>query len=131
MCGLLCKISRLNFFLSPSLTQSWQRGIQLGKVVIKTALPNRLDRECKVLKRFRDHPSLRPLLDEIREPPCLVLKHLDDNVLNASNSKRFGKSDIKLVTRMVLEALEAFHNAGIVNTGMLNCFYPYLEDYID
>jgi casein kinase II subunit alpha len=90
----------------------------LGKVIIKTAPKGRLDSECEVLKYFRNHQSIRPLLDEIREPPCLVLKHLDDTVLHASNTKRLGKSDIRFVTKRVLEALKSLRKAGFVHTGM-------------
>jgi hypothetical protein len=53
----------------------------------------------------RNHQSIRLLLDEIRELPCLVLKHLDDAVLHASNTKRLGKPEIKLETKKALEAL--------------------------
>ena len=91
----------------------------LGKVIIKTAFPSRLENECKMLKRFKDQPAIRPLLDEIAEPPCIVLKHLDDNLLNASNKKPLGKPDIKLVARKVLKALKPLHEAGYVHTGKI------------
>lgn len=72
-----------------------------------------------MLKRFKDQPAIRPLLDEIDEPPCIVLQYLDDDVLNASNKKPLEKSDIKLVARKVLEALKPLHEAGYVHTGKI------------
>ena len=72
-----------------------------------------------MLKRFKDQPVIRPLLDEIADPPCLVLKHLDDNLLAASNKKHLEKVEIKLVARKVLEALVPLHEAGYVHTGKI------------
>jgi casein kinase II subunit alpha len=45
-----------------------------------------------------------------------VLEHLGDNLLNASNSNRLGRLDIKFVAKRVLEALDVFHGAGYVHT---------------
>lgn len=42
---------------------------------------------------------------------------LDDNLLNASNSKRLKRLDVKLVAKRVLEALNVFYEAGYVHTG--------------
>ena len=72
-----------------------------------------------MLKRFKDQPVIRPLLDEIADPPCIVLKHLDDNLLAASNKKQSEKAEIKLVARKVLEALVPLHEAGYVHTGKI------------
>lgn len=60
------------------------------------------------------------MVDEIQEPAALVLEHLDDNLLNASNSKRLGRLDIKFLARKVLEALNMFHGAGYVHTGTVH-----------
>jgi hypothetical protein len=91
----------------------------LGKVIIKTAFESRLKNECEILKRFKDQPTIRPLLDEIAEPPCIFLKHLDDSLLNASNKKPLEKRDIKLVARKVLKALKPLHKAGYVYTSKI------------
>jgi hypothetical protein len=45
------------------------------------------------------------LVDEITEPPCLVLRYLDDDALHVSTSKRLAKSDIKFIARNILEVL--------------------------
>jgi hypothetical protein len=94
----------------------------LGKIILKTAFPSRLKNEREVLKRFKDRPTSQlfaPLLDEITDPPCIVLKHLDDNLLAASNKKQLEKGEIKLVARKVLEALVPLHEAGYVHTGKM------------
>lgn len=86
-------------------------------MVVKTALKYRLDNECEVLKYFRGRSRIRQLVDEIQEPAAIVLEHLGDNLLNASNSKRLGRLDIKFIAKGVLEALNMFHEAGYVHTG--------------
>jgi hypothetical protein len=87
-------------------------------VVIKTALKDRLD---------KGHLSIRPLLDEIPEPPCIVLKYLDNNVLNTSNTKQLEKSDIKFVARKIMETLNSLHEAGFVHTGTFMVGYSRPE----
>lgn len=89
----------------------------MGKVIIKTAFPTRLANERAMLKRFNDNPAIRPLLDEIAEPPCIVLKYLDDDLLSCSDSKPLEKAETRLVARKVLEALKPLHEAGYVHTG--------------
>lgn len=89
----------------------------MGKVIIKTASTYRLEHEREVLKCLHGQPSIRPLVDEILEPPCLVLKFLDDHSLNASNQNQLKKSEVKFVAKKVLEALDALHTSGYVHTG--------------
>ncbi|KAF8864050.1 kinase-like protein [Acephala macrosclerotiorum] len=86
------------------------------KVIIKSAPKYRLDNERDVLKHFHARPGIRQLLDETQDPPSLVLKHLDDNLLTASNSKRLEKPEIKFIAKRILEALQAFHEDGYVHT---------------
>ncbi|KAF1951620.1 kinase-like protein [Byssothecium circinans] len=69
-----------------------------------------------MLNKFQGCPHIRPLLDQIEEPPALVLKFLHDNLLKASNMKRLERPEIKFVARGVLEALNIFHEAGYVHT---------------
>jgi casein kinase II subunit alpha len=87
-------------------------------VIIKSAPKYRLDNERELLLRFRGQPCLRQLVDEVADPPCLVLENLDDNLLKASNAKKLNRTDIKLVAKNVLKALKVFHDAGYVHTGM-------------
>ncbi|KAF2277919.1 putative serine/threonine protein kinase [Westerdykella ornata] len=89
---------------------------KMGKVVVKTAPTYRLENERDVLKRFHGQPSIRPLLDEILEPPCLGLKYLDDHSLRASNQRQLEKSDVEFIARRILESLDALHSAGYVHT---------------
>jgi hypothetical protein len=90
---------------------------KIGKVIIKTAPKIPLENERDVLRRFKDHPSLRPSLNEISEPPCVVLKCLNENVLNSSNTTRLEKTNIKFVAKKALETLNPLHEAGYVHTG--------------
>lgn len=94
------------------------RSSNLGKVIIKSAPKYRLDNERDILKHFHAQPGIRRLLDETQDPPSLVLKYLDDNLLTASNSKRLEKPEIKFIAKRILEALQAFHEDGYVHTGI-------------
>ncbi len=90
-------------------------------VVVKCERRDRIDNEREILRRFSPvASSLRPLVDEIEEPPeppALVLKHLDDNLLHASNTKKLSRWEVKHVARTVLEALATLHAQGYVHTG--------------
>ncbi|PMD33419.1 hypothetical protein L207DRAFT_639533, partial [Hyaloscypha variabilis F] len=66
---------------------------QAGKVIIKTAPQRRLENERDVLKHFRNCPYIRQVLDETKNPPSLILQHLDDNLLHASSVKTLESSD--------------------------------------
>ncbi|KAL2217265.1 serine/threonine protein kinase [Thermoascus aurantiacus ATCC 26904] len=46
------------------------------------------------------------------DPPAIVLKYLDDDLLNASAARRLTTSDIKYVSKKVLEALKVLHEDG-------------------
>jgi serine/threonine protein kinase len=81
----------------------------------------RVENERDVLKRFQNRtPSLRPLIDEIEEPsdpPIIVLKYLEDHLLNASIKKTLNRKELKYVSRRILEALKVLHEDGYVHTG--------------
>jgi hypothetical protein len=93
------------------------RGPLASKVVVKTASQYRLDTEREILSHFRGKPYIRQQIDEIDEPPSLVLNFLDNNTLNLSDTKRLERADVKLIAKSVLEALKQFHEAGYVHTG--------------
>ena len=112
-------------WLLSSLTCS--SGAKTGTVIVKTALKHRLDNEREVLKYFQGRSCIRQLVDEIQEPAALVLEHLGDNLLNASNSKRLGRLDIKLIAKRVLEALDMFHEAGYAHTGTVHGFFSRID----
>lgn len=91
--------------------------------MIKSVRHFRLENERDILKRFQSRTSsLRPLIDEIEDPsdpPALVLKHLDDDLLNASATQRLTRQEIKQVAKKTLEALKVLHGDGYVHTGMI------------
>lgn len=96
-------------------------------VIIKSVRHFRLENERDVLKQFHGRsPFIRPLVDEIiepQDPPAIVLKYLDDNLLNASATKALSKEEIRYVARRVLEALHVLHQNGFVHTGPYNRTY--------
>ena len=108
--------------VGPQLSLS--KGGQEQSVIIKSVNHFCLQNERDVLKRFQNRtPFLRPLINEIAEPsdpPAIVLKHLNDHLLNASASQRLTNKEIKLVARSVLVALQALHEHNFVHTGIHN-----------
>jgi serine/threonine protein kinase len=80
-----------------------------------------VENERDALGRFQHRtPYLRPLIDEIKEPsdpPTIVLKYLDDHLLNASVNKTLNRKELKYVSRRILEALKVLHEDGYVHTG--------------
>jgi serine/threonine protein kinase len=92
-----------------------------GKVVVKSVRHFRLQNERDILRRFQNKtPYIRPLLDEIEDPPtpAIILRHLDDDLLDASNSQRLTCPEIKYVAKRVLQALAALHSEGFIHTGV-------------
>lgn len=81
----------------------------------------RVENERDVLKRLQSQaPYLRPLIDEIKDasnPPTIVLRYLDDHLLNASLTKILNEKELKYVSKRVLKALTALHENGLVHTG--------------
>lgn len=75
-----------------------------------------LRNERDILKRFQTVSSLRRLIYEVHDPPLLVLEHLDSNLLIESATKKIQSSEVKHVTKAVLQALSALHE-GVVHTG--------------
>ncbi|KAL2041988.1 hypothetical protein N7G274_005176 [Stereocaulon virgatum] len=86
------------------------------RVTVKTASDWPLKNERDILEAVRDNPCIRPIIDTSDDPPSLILKYLDDNLLNASNAKTLERADIKYVARNLLQALEALHSRGYVHT---------------
>jgi len=78
--------------------------------------------ERDVLKRFQNRtPHLRRLIDNIIEPSsptAIVLKYLDDHLLNASIKRVLNKKEIRYVSKCILEALKVLHEDDYVHTGM-------------
>ncbi|CAI7590462.1 unnamed protein product [Penicillium viridicatum] len=88
--------------------------------VAKSVHHFRLQNERDSLLRFQSRtPYIRPLIDEVEDPsasPTLILKYLDDNLLDASNNKRLTRLEVIYVAKKVLEALSVLHYEGFVHT---------------
>jgi serine/threonine protein kinase len=80
----------------------------------------RLENELNVLKRYQSQSTfLRPLLDEIEEPPepsSILLEYRDTDLLKESKISRLSRPEIKQVAKSVLEALRILHKDGMVHT---------------
>ncbi|KAE9969015.1 hypothetical protein EG328_007130 [Venturia inaequalis] len=104
-------------------------------VVIKGVRHSRIKNERDVLQKFQNQTPIRPLVDEILEPidpPGIVLRYLDSDLLAASTSKTLNRSEIKHVARIVLKALTVIHEDGYVHTDIkpnnVLCNYRRDED---
>jgi len=86
-----------------------------------------VENEQNVLKFFQNRTSyLRLLIDGIEEPsdpPTIVLKYLDDHLLNASIKKTLSRKELKYASRHILEALKVLHEKGYVHTGKRVTWY--------
>ena len=89
------------------------------RVTIKTASDWPLKNERNILEAVHDNPCIRPIVDAGDDPPSLVLKYLDDDLLHASDTKTLEKADIKFVARSILQALDGLHSRGYVHTGIM------------
>ncbi|PGH34406.1 serine/threonine protein kinase [[Emmonsia] crescens] len=111
----------------------WLANDQTGQTVVIKGVQGhpRVENERDVLKLFQDKtPLLRPLTDEIEDPPdptIIVLKHLDDHILNASIKETLNQKELKYVSRQILEALKVLHEANYVHTDVKldNIFVNY------
>ncbi|EZF33469.1 serine/threonine protein kinase [Trichophyton interdigitale MR816] len=90
------------------------------KVIAKGVHHFRLQNERDVLLRFQHRTqSIRPLIEELEDsdtPPTLILKYLDDDVLNASDKQRLTAPEVKFVAKKVLGALAVLHDEGFIHT---------------
>ncbi|OJJ42304.1 hypothetical protein ASPZODRAFT_155405 [Penicilliopsis zonata CBS 506.65] len=90
------------------------------KVIAKSVRHFRLQNERDVLLRFQHRTlTIRPLIEELQGsdvPPTLILRYLDDDILNASNKQHLTRPEVKLIAKRVLEALSVLHDEGFVHT---------------
>ena len=79
-----------------------------------------LETEAAILHKYQSQcPSFRPVLDVIensQDPPSIVLKHLDSDLLAESGRNRLSRPKIKQVAKSVLEALHTLHQDGMIHT---------------
>lgn len=83
---------------------------------MKTAPRLRLDNERRILDQFGGRSMFRRLIDEIHDPPFLVLEHLDDDLLKASNTKTLNRTKLKDVAGRLLRAIELLHENRYTHT---------------
>lgn len=92
-------------------------------VVIKSVQNHpRVQNEKQLLKRFAGSPYIRQLVDEVPDIPSpgfptIVLKHLDDHLLNATVQRTLNRNELKFVSKCVLEGLATLHGEGYIHTG--------------
>ncbi|RAK95070.1 putative serine/threonine protein kinase [Aspergillus ibericus CBS 121593] len=93
----------------------------------------RVENERDALKRFQHSTThLRPLLDEVQEPaepPIIILKYLEDNLLSSSIKKTLNRQELKYVARSILKALKVLHKDKYVHTDVKpdNIFVNYKQ----
>lgn len=102
-----CQITNLNRSSGPNQE----------KYVIKTAPPERLNRETQILQFFQGHRFIRQLVDQIEDPKSIVLEYMDDHALNLLKRKQLSKIEAKRALATTLKALAALHDENIVHTG--------------
>ncbi|KAK3986835.1 kinase-like protein [Cladorrhinum sp. PSN332] len=112
------------------------RNLSGEKCIVKSIRGHwRLGNEATILKRCQSKTRfIRPLVDEIHDPadpPSIVLRHLDSNVLAESDKKRLSRPEIKQVARSILEVLRLLHKDGMVHTDIKldNVFVNYGESH--
>lgn len=92
-----------------------------GNVIVKSVNHFRLQNERDVLLRFQPRTQhIRSLLDEVdpgTASHALVMRWLDDDLLNVTRRRQLASSEVKYVAKGVLEALQALHADGYVHTG--------------
>ncbi|TEA19414.1 Serine/threonine-protein kinase PAK 5 [Colletotrichum sidae] len=80
----------------------------------------RLQNEADILRRYQSRtPFLRPIIDVVQEPadpPSIILRHLDSELLTESNRTRLTRAEIKNVARCILQTLSVLHEDGMVHT---------------
>lgn len=112
----ICCVKALSYSHTNSCRNEYHQ-----KVIAKGVHHFRLQNERDVLLRFQHRTqSIRPLIEELEDsdtPPTLILKYLDDDVLNASDKQRLTAPEVKFVAKKVLGALAVLHDEGFIHTG--------------
>lgn len=90
--------------------QVWSASTTAHKqVVLKCGPEIRLQREKEILQQFVGDSCIRNFIDHGKEPPFLVLEHLEFDALRASSEARISRQDIKFIARSVLSALGSLY----------------------
>ncbi|KAL9003647.1 MAG: hypothetical protein Q9188_003491 [Gyalolechia gomerana] len=118
--GTQIKGTHGHYLISKQLHRNIWRAVEkrtYQAVIVKSAPDFFLRNERDILQRFHVVPSLRHFIDEIQDPPLLVLENLESNLLIESGTRKLESPEVKQVTYAVLQALTALHEEGIVHTG--------------
>jgi casein kinase II subunit alpha len=94
------------------------------KVVIKCAPGIRPQREKEILQQFEGDACIRQLVDHAKEPPCLILEHLQSDALKAAGQATTSRQNVKFIARSILSALASLHAKGIAHTGKMIRVHP-------
>ncbi|WQF78552.1 Putative serine/threonine-protein kinase, active [Colletotrichum destructivum] len=104
----------------------------LLKCIVKSIRGHwRLQNEANIFRRYQPKtPFLRPMIDEVHkpaDPPSIVLRHLDSELLTESRRRRLSRPEIKHVAMCLLKALLVLHKDGMVHTDVKldNVFVKY------
>ncbi|KAL9028496.1 MAG: hypothetical protein Q9196_003151 [Gyalolechia fulgens] len=118
--GTQVKGSHGDYLITKQLHRNVWHAIEkqtMQPVIVKSAPDFFLRNERDILNRFHALPSLRHFIDEIQDPHLLVLEYLETNLLIESGMQKLESSEVKHVTKTILQALTALHEEGIVHTG--------------
>jgi serine/threonine protein kinase len=81
-------------------------------------------RKIIILQQFDGDTCIRQLVDDAKEPPCLILEHLESDALKSSGQATMSRQDVKFIARSVLSALASLHAKGIAHTGKMDRVHP-------
>jgi hypothetical protein len=105
------------------LRDECRKNLSQQQVVIKSVAGRSVvEHERYILQLFNQAPLLRPVIDEIEEPPkptTIVLQYLDADLEQCSMEKRLNRKELKYVSKKILQALNILHDREFVNTGIL------------
>lgn len=80
----------------------------------------RVEHERDILRLFDKSPPLRTLVDGIEEPAhptTIVLEYLEADLDQCSRDKTLNRSELKYVSKKLLEAIDTLHDRGYIHTG--------------
>jgi len=73
-----------------------------------------------MLRQFEGQQAIRQFVDEVLDPPLLVLEKFDTDMLRESWKGSTASPTVRYIAWHILKALAALHAAGFVHTGLYN-----------